>query len=136
MACLTGRLAGLLVVVVGTPRFLSVPAGLPRYFSMARGAEGGVAALEMRKWFDTNYHYQVVPPTTHPPTHQLLPARHPWPANWLTGGGGGVTGAGADGRRGHVQPQCQLPATAAGTTHHPPACLLARLTNQELPSWL
>ncbi|MBN1260006.1 MAG: 5-methyltetrahydropteroyltriglutamate--homocysteine S-methyltransferase, partial [Anaerolineae bacterium] len=30
--------------------------GLDRYFAMARGREG-VPALEMTKWFDTNYHY-------------------------------------------------------------------------------
>jgi 5-methyltetrahydropteroyltriglutamate--homocysteine methyltransferase len=36
--------------------------GLPAYFAMARGSqEGGrdVPALEMTKWFDTNYHYIV-----------------------------------------------------------------------------
>lgn len=32
--------------------------GLERYFAMARGQEG-VPALEMTKWFDTNYHYLV-----------------------------------------------------------------------------
>ncbi|MEH2390675.1 MAG: 5-methyltetrahydropteroyltriglutamate--homocysteine S-methyltransferase [Nostoc sp.] len=32
--------------------------GLERYFAMARGREG-VPALEMTKWFDTNYHYLV-----------------------------------------------------------------------------
>lgn len=32
--------------------------GLGRYFAMARGAPG-VPALEMTKWFDTNYHYLV-----------------------------------------------------------------------------
>jgi len=31
---------------------------LPTYFRMARG-EGGIAAMEMSKWFDTNYHYLV-----------------------------------------------------------------------------
>ena len=45
-------------------RFKDVPAGLDRYFAMARGVahEGersGAAALEMTKWFDTNYHYLV-----------------------------------------------------------------------------
>jgi 5-methyltetrahydropteroyltriglutamate--homocysteine methyltransferase len=46
------------------------PLSLRSYFAMARGAEGeacgcggnhatGVAALEMTKWFDTNYHYLV-----------------------------------------------------------------------------
>lgn len=32
--------------------------GLERYFAMARGQEG-IPALEMTKWFDTNYHYLV-----------------------------------------------------------------------------
>ncbi|WP_019631992.1 5-methyltetrahydropteroyltriglutamate--homocysteine S-methyltransferase [Actinomadura atramentaria] len=32
--------------------------GLDAYFAMARGA-AGVPALEMTKWFDTNYHYLV-----------------------------------------------------------------------------
>ncbi|MGA9190712.1 MAG: 5-methyltetrahydropteroyltriglutamate--homocysteine S-methyltransferase [Anaerolineales bacterium] len=32
--------------------------GLDQYFAMARGAEG-VPALELTKWFDTNYHYLV-----------------------------------------------------------------------------
>ena len=32
--------------------------GLERYFAMARGNEG-IPALEMTKWFDTNYHYLV-----------------------------------------------------------------------------
>ncbi len=32
--------------------------GLEQYFAMARGAEG-VPALELTKWFDTNYHYLV-----------------------------------------------------------------------------
>jgi 5-methyltetrahydropteroyltriglutamate--homocysteine methyltransferase len=32
--------------------------GLDRYFAMARGAPG-IPALEMTKWFDTNYHYLV-----------------------------------------------------------------------------
>jgi 5-methyltetrahydropteroyltriglutamate--homocysteine methyltransferase len=36
--------------------------GLPAYFAMARGSQAGgrdVPALEMTKWFDTNYHYIV-----------------------------------------------------------------------------
>jgi 5-methyltetrahydropteroyltriglutamate--homocysteine methyltransferase len=33
--------------------------GLRRYFAMARGEKGGVAPLEMTKWFDTNYHHLV-----------------------------------------------------------------------------
>ncbi len=45
------------------------PVGLDTYFAMARGlqekdvdagaASGGAAAMEMTKWFDTNYHYLV-----------------------------------------------------------------------------
>ncbi|AGA25304.1 5-methyltetrahydropteroyltriglutamate--homocysteine S-methyltransferase [Singulisphaera acidiphila] len=45
-------------------RFTHLPAGFERYFAMARGVahEGertGAPALEMTKWFDTNYHYLV-----------------------------------------------------------------------------
>ncbi|MCK5834291.1 MAG: 5-methyltetrahydropteroyltriglutamate--homocysteine S-methyltransferase [Lentisphaeria bacterium] len=41
------------------PRF-SNEVGLDRYFSMARGnAEKGLSAMEMTKWFDTNYHFIV-----------------------------------------------------------------------------
>ncbi len=32
--------------------------GLDAYFAMARGT-GGIAPLELTKWFDTNYHYLV-----------------------------------------------------------------------------
>jgi 5-methyltetrahydropteroyltriglutamate--homocysteine methyltransferase len=38
-------------------RFLALE-GLDRYFAMARG-KPGIPALEMTKWFDTNYHYLV-----------------------------------------------------------------------------
>jgi 5-methyltetrahydropteroyltriglutamate--homocysteine methyltransferase len=53
-----------LMVGVRPGRFGGVAQGLDRYFAMARGVahEGersGVAALEMTKWFDTNYHYLV-----------------------------------------------------------------------------
>lgn len=55
-------------------RSLGSPESLPVYFAMARGtgsdaedegcghreaADAGVPALEMTKWFDTNYHYMV-----------------------------------------------------------------------------
>ncbi|MDR3621134.1 MAG: 5-methyltetrahydropteroyltriglutamate--homocysteine S-methyltransferase [Paludisphaera borealis] len=45
-------------------RFAHLPAGPERDFAMARGiahegASAGAAALEMTKWFDTNYHYLV-----------------------------------------------------------------------------
>ncbi len=39
------------------PRFRAL-AGLERYFAMARGADD-IPALELTKWFDTNYHYLV-----------------------------------------------------------------------------
>jgi 5-methyltetrahydropteroyltriglutamate--homocysteine methyltransferase len=41
-------------------RFKSLcgPVSLPTYFAMARGAQD-LPALEMTKWFDTNYHYVV-----------------------------------------------------------------------------
>ena len=39
------------------PRFQHLK-GLDRYFAMARGQDG-IPALEMTKWFDTNYHYLV-----------------------------------------------------------------------------
>jgi 5-methyltetrahydropteroyltriglutamate--homocysteine methyltransferase len=53
-----------LMVGVRPDRFAGIEEGLDRYFAMARGVahEGertGVAALEMTKWFDTNYHYLV-----------------------------------------------------------------------------
>jgi 5-methyltetrahydropteroyltriglutamate--homocysteine methyltransferase len=53
-----------LMVGVRPDRFGGAADGLDRYFAMARGVahEGersGVAALEMTKWFDTNYHYLV-----------------------------------------------------------------------------
>ena len=62
------------------------PVPLELYFAMARGAQGdgtacgrhhghGVPALEMTKWFDTNYHYIV--PEFRPRTalHALLAPR-------------------------------------------------------------
>lgn len=46
------------------PRFAGIADEFERYFALARGSRGepgrpGVAALEMTKWFDTNYHYLV-----------------------------------------------------------------------------
>lgn len=40
------------------PRRFQGMDGLDRYFAMARGAPG-IPALELTKWFDTNYHYLV-----------------------------------------------------------------------------
>jgi 5-methyltetrahydropteroyltriglutamate--homocysteine methyltransferase len=38
----------------------AAPGDLDAYFRMARGGQGeGVGAMEMTKWFDTNYHYLV-----------------------------------------------------------------------------
>ena len=53
-------------------------AGLDTYFAMARGAQGeriDVTALEMVKWFDTNYHYLV--PELSPATRFRLATRKP-----------------------------------------------------------
>jgi 5-methyltetrahydropteroyltriglutamate--homocysteine methyltransferase len=53
------------VMVGAVPdRFADIADDLERYFAMARGGKGrdgqpGLAALEMTKWFDTNYHYLV-----------------------------------------------------------------------------
>lgn len=48
-----------LVMIGGTPeRFGSEPDSLTRYFVMARNSEEQTA-MEMTKWFDTNYHYLV-----------------------------------------------------------------------------
>ncbi|MDL4773851.1 5-methyltetrahydropteroyltriglutamate--homocysteine S-methyltransferase [Actinomadura xylanilytica] len=46
------------VLVDAVPERFRDREGLDAYFAMARGAEG-VPALEMTKWFDTNYHYLV-----------------------------------------------------------------------------
>jgi 5-methyltetrahydropteroyltriglutamate--homocysteine methyltransferase len=44
-------------------RYADLPSGsLPAYFAMGRGLQQGgidIAAMEMTKWFDTNYHYLV-----------------------------------------------------------------------------
>ncbi|MCS7051228.1 MAG: 5-methyltetrahydropteroyltriglutamate--homocysteine S-methyltransferase, partial [Thermomicrobium sp.] len=48
-------LVGLVPVRFGAPE---PEASLPTYFAMARGAPG-IPALELTKWFDTNYHYLV-----------------------------------------------------------------------------
>lgn len=39
-------------------RFAKVTPGLTQYFAMARGVDG-IPALDMTKWFDSNYHYEV-----------------------------------------------------------------------------
>lgn len=39
-------------------RFQHLQVGLEQYFAMARGMDG-IPALDMTKWFDTNYHYEV-----------------------------------------------------------------------------
>lgn len=44
------------------PRFASISNPLHRYFAMARGFQkdgADITAMEMTKWFDTNYHYIV-----------------------------------------------------------------------------
>jgi 5-methyltetrahydropteroyltriglutamate--homocysteine methyltransferase len=55
----------------------SGPVGLTDYFAMARGSQGSgrdVPALEMTKWFDTNYHY-IVPELSSSQKFRLAPAR-------------------------------------------------------------
>ncbi|TDQ52398.1 5-methyltetrahydropteroyltriglutamate--homocysteine S-methyltransferase [Actinorugispora endophytica] len=63
------------------PRFAEAGAGRPareaeleRYFAMARGCDGA-PAMEMTKWFDTNYHYLV--PELSPETRPRLVGRKP-----------------------------------------------------------
>ncbi|HLY90943.1 MAG TPA: 5-methyltetrahydropteroyltriglutamate--homocysteine S-methyltransferase [Acetobacteraceae bacterium] len=53
------------------------PVSLNTYFSLARGARGetGLPALEMTKWFDTNYHYLV--PRLHPAQRFTLTGNRP-----------------------------------------------------------
>ena len=46
------------VMVNAVPKRFAGLEGLDAYFAMARGADG-VTALELTKWFDTNYHYLV-----------------------------------------------------------------------------
>jgi 5-methyltetrahydropteroyltriglutamate--homocysteine methyltransferase len=46
------------VMVNAVPKRFAALEGLDAYFAMARGAEG-ITALELTKWFDTNYHYLV-----------------------------------------------------------------------------
>ena len=60
------------------PRYREGGGGLDAYFAMARGAQGDgidVTALEMVKWFDTNYHYLV--PELSPATRFRLASRKP-----------------------------------------------------------
>ncbi|MCS7020430.1 MAG: 5-methyltetrahydropteroyltriglutamate--homocysteine S-methyltransferase [Gemmataceae bacterium] len=64
-------------VMVGAipQRFADIPDELERYFAMARGGKSyngrpGPLALEMTKWFDTNYHY-LVPELTSDQTFRL-----------------------------------------------------------------
>ena len=50
--------------------------GLDTYFEMARGRSGAseIRAMEMTKWFDTNYHY-IVPEFTANQTFQSEPSK-------------------------------------------------------------
>src|SRR3954454_24341349 len=57
----------------------SGPVGLDTYFAMARGRQDGgvdVTAMEMTKWFDTNYHYIV--PELGPDTRFSLSSSKPF----------------------------------------------------------
>jgi 5-methyltetrahydropteroyltriglutamate--homocysteine methyltransferase len=51
------------------------PVSLASYFALARGTRDGVPALEMTKWFDTNYHYLV--PRLEPDQHFELTENRP-----------------------------------------------------------
>jgi 5-methyltetrahydropteroyltriglutamate--homocysteine methyltransferase len=70
------------VLVGAVPERYGAPGGemdLATYFSLARGAQGGgrdVEALEMTKWFDTNYHYIV--PELGPETRFWLSSTKPF----------------------------------------------------------
>ncbi len=66
-------------------------AGLERTFAMARGLPG-IAALEMTKWFDTNYHYLV--PEIEAERHLLRPLMTSW--RWSGGREGGGRSRGSD----------------------------------------
>ena len=68
------------IAMVGAapPRYVGADNDLDTYFAMARGAQGAgidVTALEMVKWFDTNYHYLV--PELSPATRFHLANRKP-----------------------------------------------------------
>ncbi len=54
------------------PRYAHL-SGLDQYFAMARGIQRGdleIPAMEMTKWFDTNYHY-IVPEIQPSQTYQM-----------------------------------------------------------------
>ncbi|KAJ1914152.1 methionine-synthesizing 5- methyltetrahydropteroyltriglutamate--homocysteine methyltransferase [Tieghemiomyces parasiticus] len=60
-------------------RYQTIPRGLAQYFAMGRGLQGAhpttgnkvdVPAMEMKKWFDTNYHF-IVPEVTADQTFTL-----------------------------------------------------------------
>jgi len=65
-----------LTAVLGAvpPRFVGEKAGLDTYFAMARGT-AAAPAMEMTKWFDTNYHFIV--PEFHAGQQFALSARKP-----------------------------------------------------------
>ena len=65
-----------LTAVLGAvpPRFAGEKAGLDTYFAMARGT-AAAPAMEMTKWFDTNYHFIV--PEFHAGQRFALSARKP-----------------------------------------------------------
>ncbi|MGZ8176879.1 5-methyltetrahydropteroyltriglutamate--homocysteine S-methyltransferase [Williamsia sp. SKLECPSW1] len=62
-------------VLLGTlpPRYDDIPDPLDRYFAAARGVQS-VTAMEMTKWFDTNYHY-IVPEISDATTFSMNPAK-------------------------------------------------------------
>ena len=62
------------VLVNAVPGRFAGRDGLDAYFAMARGT-GGIAPLELTKWFDTNYHYLV--PEVGPATDLKLAGAKP-----------------------------------------------------------
>lgn len=51
-------LQGTLISLLTLPALLQSLSSYEQYFAMARGTEG-IEALDMSKFFDTNYHYMV-----------------------------------------------------------------------------
>ena len=84
-------------------RELGEPTDFPAYFAAARGVagEGGLAPLEMTKWFDTNYHHLV--PELGPDTEFHLSA-----AGVLDAAATSITNSHrwSDWRRPHPTPNC------------------------------
>lgn len=105
-------------------RFQSVEAGLPRYFAMARGVPGA-PALDMQKYFDTNYHY-LVPELTAP-----LSVKADWSALLAkVQRGQALLGAGS------AVPILLGPVTLVALSRLPEGADAATLVSQLLPAYV